>query len=81
MSLMDLVRLYTVAPTSILGLDRKGISVGADARLTVVECGVSHKIDASKFKSKGKNTPFDGDEVFAKIVHTVHNDKIISQGE
>ena len=78
MPLKELVRLYTSAPVSIVGLDRKGVKIGEPARLTVVECGSASKIDVSSFKSKGKNTPFDGDEVYAKVICTIHNGKVVS---
>lgn len=77
MSVSDLVKLYTSAPCNIVGIDRKGIAVGESARLTVVDCDVADKINANNFKSKGKNTPFDGHEVFARVIHTIHNGKVV----
>ena len=51
----------TAAPARILGLKGKGKLVpGADADLTLIDPKASWKVDASKFKTKGRSTPFDG---------------------
>lgn len=44
---------------------------------TIFEVTTPYKIDSSKFLSKGKNTPFNGIEVYGKCVLTVQNGKII----
>ena len=36
-----------------------------------------YKIDKSKFVSKGKNTPFDGCEVFGRVFYTIVDGKVV----
>jgi len=77
MPLNELVRLYTAAPCNIVGINRKGVAEGEFARLTVVDCNCENEISSDTFKSKGKNTPFNGHKVYAKVVTTIHNGKVI----
>jgi len=54
-----LIELYSLNPARILGITR-GIQVGAEAHLTLFHPSKQWKVDASKFFSKSRNTPFDG---------------------
>jgi dihydroorotase len=53
------IELYSLNPARILGL-RRGIKEGAEANLTVFHPSRKITVNASKFKSKSRNTPFDG---------------------
>jgi dihydroorotase len=71
LSMSDLVRLMSEAPARIFGLRSKGfLKAGNDADLTVVDLHRTYKIDASKFLSKAKFSPFDGWIVEGKPVKT-----------
>jgi dihydroorotase len=60
-SLSRFVEMCSTAPARILGLAAKGrIAPGADADLTLLDLAAESVIDASAFRSKGRNTPFDG---------------------
>ncbi len=51
----------TAAPARILGLKGKGeLKAGADADLTLIDPKAAWKVDPSNFRSKGRNTPYDG---------------------
>lgn len=54
------IDLYSEKPAEILGLSKGSISLGADGDLAIVELGAERKIDASRFASKAKYSPFDG---------------------
>jgi dihydroorotase len=58
-SLNRFVELYSVNPAKILGL-RRSIKEGAEASLTIFHPSKKITVNASKFKSKSRNTPFDG---------------------
>lgn len=71
-SIGDVVRLMSENPAEIFKLKNKGcLKEGNDADLTVVDLNRKYKIDASKFHSKAKFSPFEGREVQGKPVKTI----------
>ncbi len=71
LSLHRLIEILSEKPANIFRLRGKGlIESGADADLTVVDLKLKFKIDASKFHSKAKYSPFDGWQVTGKPVKT-----------
>jgi dihydroorotase len=83
LSIGDIVRLMGEKSALIFGLEGKGsLKEGNDADLTVVDLDVRYKIDASKFHSKAKYSPFDQWEVQGKPVKTfVKGQLIMDDGE
>ncbi len=77
LSFAQLVEKMSTNPAKILGLENNGaIEVGKLADITLVDIEKRRVIDASKFYSKGKNTPFDGWEVFGKVMATIVDGEI-----
>jgi len=56
----DLVKMYYYNPAKILNVEAEGIKTGASADLIVFNPERNWEVEKSKFKSKGKNTPFAG---------------------
>lgn len=78
LSLAELVRLLSARPAEIFGLESKGkLEEGSCADLTVIDLKRTHKIDASKFQSKAKFSPFDGWCVQGKAVKTFVGGKLV----
>jgi dihydroorotase len=78
LSIADIVRLMAEKPAEIFKLKDKGcIEEKKAADLTIVGLGIKHKIDASRFKSKAKYSPFDGKQVQGKPVKTFVNGQLI----
>jgi dihydroorotase (multifunctional complex type) len=74
----DLVRLLAENPAKIFKLKGKGYLVeGSNADLTIVDLTKKHKIDASRFHSKAKYSPFDGREVEGVPVKTFVNGQLV----
>jgi len=72
------VRLLAEKPAEIFSLaDRGHLEPGKNADLTVVDYNRQFKIDASKFKSKAKFSPYDGWDVQGKVVKTVVNGRLV----
>jgi dihydroorotase len=42
-----------------------------------VDLEKKYKIDSADFQSKGVNTPFDGMEVYGKVMYTIKNGKMV----
>jgi len=81
--LADIVRLMSRRPAEIFRLKGRGqLKEGNTADFTVVDTKRKYKIDASKFQSKAKYSPFDGWQVEGKTVKTFVNARlIIDEGE
>ncbi len=78
LTLGDLVRLLSEKPAELFRLKGKGsLKEGDDADLTIVDLDEKYKIDASKFNSKAKYSPFDGWQVEGKAAKTFVNGQLI----
>ncbi len=78
LSIADLVRLMAEKPAEIFKLEGAGyLREESKADLTIVDLKKKHKIDASKFHSKAKYSPFDGWWVEGKAVKTFVNGRLI----
>jgi dihydroorotase (multifunctional complex type) len=83
LTLAQAVQLLAEKPAEIFGLTGSGrLEQGRNADLTVVDFNCKFKIDASKFKSKAKYSPYDGWEVQGKPVKTLVNGLLVfDEGE
>jgi dihydroorotase (multifunctional complex type) len=77
------VQLLAEKPAKIFGLNDRGcLEQGKNADLTVVDFNRQFIIDASKFKSKAKFSPYDGWNVQGKVVKTIVNGHLVfDEGE
>lgn len=76
LTLPQLIEKMSYAPAKILNLEGGEIKEGCAADLTVVDLNAKYVIDGNKFLSKGKNTPFNGYEVYGKVVYTLVDGEI-----
>ena len=77
-SLARVVQLLSERPAEIFNLrDRGGLAQGNKADLVVVDYNRKFRVDASKFQSKAKYSPFDGWEVQGKPVKTFVNGVLV----
>jgi len=83
LSVNELVRLMSEKLAEIFHLrDRGSLNKGYIADIVVVDINREHKIDASRFHSKAKFSPFDGWKVKGKPVKTFVNGQLVmSEGE
>ncbi len=72
-----LVTLLSVHPARILGLERGSLAEGAVADITVVDPDLEATVDASTFRSKSRNTPFDGWRLRGWPVATVVGGRLV----
>jgi dihydroorotase len=70
-SLSRMVDLLSCLPARIFNLDLGTLKVGAVADMTLFDPQREIKIDASKFKSKSRNTPFQGWELKGNVEATI----------
>jgi dihydroorotase len=76
-SLPELIAKLTVKPAHILGVPKGTLIPGSEADITVFDPSQEHTVDASNFKSKSKNSPFDGWDVSGKVLSTLVKGKVI----
>jgi dihydroorotase len=70
-----LIKLMTVNPARIIGIDKGTLSKGKQADVTIIDPNAEYKIDVNKFRSKSKNCPYHGWTVKGRV------EKTIVQGE
>lgn len=71
LSLAELMKLMSYNPAKTLNLEGGEITEGGVADLALVDLNEAYVIDGSEFLSKGKNTPFNGYEVYGKVCATL----------
>ena len=71
LTLPELADRMSAAPARILGLTGGGIYIGAPADLTIADLGEQWTVDPAEFRSKGKNTPFAGRQVYGRVKYTL----------
>ncbi len=75
----DMVRLFTVGPGRILGLDSGTLTPGSKADITIIDPDAKRRVDPSTFYSKGKNTPFKGMELCGWPWMTIREGRVIAR--
>lgn len=76
LSLPALMEKMSYNPAKVLNLEGGEIKEGAPADITVADFNEKYVIDGDKFLSKGKNTPFNGFEVYGKACYTIVDGEI-----
>ncbi|MEN6357375.1 MAG: dihydroorotase [Armatimonadota bacterium] len=77
LSLSDAIAKMTIAPANALGIDSGTLKEGAIADITIIDPETKVTVKASEFKSKSRNTPFDGMKLTGKAVVTIVGGKVI----
>lgn len=76
----DLIEKMSTNPARILGLEN-GLKTGRAADITIIDPEMSYRIDADRFQSLSRNTPFNGWNVKGKAVLTMVGGKIVYQDQ
>jgi dihydroorotase len=71
LSMAQLLEKMAHSPGSILGLESNALAEGSRADIAIADLNAEWTVDASKFLSKGRNTPFDGWKLTGRITDTV----------
>jgi dihydroorotase len=77
LSLSDLIRKMSVNPAGVLGLNDMGFRPGSPADVTIIDLDRQFVVDAKTFRSKSRNTPFNGMTLNGKAVMTMVGGKIV----
>ncbi len=82
MPLADIISKLTAAPADVLGIEAGTLGIGKPADITVVDIDEKWTVDANKFASRGRNTPYDGMTLYGKVKYTICAGRItVKNGE
>lgn len=76
-SLNELSNIMSKKPAKIMGLNKGQITDGYDADLVLIDLNESYQIDSEKFASKGKNSPFNGMNVYGEVLITLREGNLV----
>lgn len=71
LSWSQLIACLTTGPARVLGIPHGTLSPGAAADVTIIDPVEVWSIDATKFRSLGRNTPFHGRKATGRVVATI----------
>jgi len=71
LSLSDVIRKLSLNPATALKLNKGTLSIGSDADITIIDLDEKWVVDAPLFRSKARNTPFNGWELKGRAVQTL----------
>ena len=80
-SLSRAVEMLTTSAAKIIGIPKGTLSEGAGADVAIFDIKTARKVDAKSFKSKGKNSPFNGWDLKGFAVTTIVNGEIKYQAD
>jgi len=66
-----LIRLMTVQPAQIIGIDKGTLGRGRQGDVTIIDPDAEWEIDVDKFVSKSRNCPYHGWKVKGKVEATI----------
>jgi len=71
LTMTQLIEKLSFNPSSILGIDKGTLSIGKSADIVIFNPDKSYTVNVSEFKSKSKNSPYDGWKLFGKPEYTI----------
>ncbi len=77
LSMEKLVEKLCVNPSHILGLNKGVLEVGRAADITIIDVDEEFTVDTSSFKSKSKNSPYNGFRLFGTVCYTIVEGRIV----
>ncbi len=76
----ELVSRMSTHPARILNLPKGTLKEGADADITVIDPLLQWTVDVRTFRSRGKNSPFNGRQMQGKAILTIVGGEIKYDG-
>lgn len=78
---MQMAEKMSYNPARVLGIDKGSLEEGKTADIVIFDPNKTYTIDAAKFASKSRNTPFHGRKVTGAVCATIAGGEIIYQAE
>lgn len=77
LTMEKLVEKMCVNPSKILGLNKGSLEVGRTADITIVDIDEQYTVDIRNLKSKSKNSPFDGFNLYGAVYYTIVDGNVV----
>lgn len=74
---LQLAERISLTPAKLLKLDAGYIAEKGTADITIIDPESEITVDAKRFLSKGKNSPFDGMKLYGRVMYTLVGGKIV----
>lgn len=76
LNLKQLIEKMALNPSKIIGIRKGTVKQGADADMVILDTHTEYTVDSTSFRSKGKNTPFNGWQLNTRPVATIAKGRI-----
>lgn len=73
----QLVEKMCINPSKLLGLNKGTLEIGRGADITIIDINEEFVVDINSFKSKSKNSPFNGFKLKGSVYYTLVNGNVI----
>ena len=80
LTMRSLIEKLAVHPAKILGIPKGTLGRGCDADITIIDPSAAGRVDVSCFKSKSRNSPFNGWEVEGRARYTIVKGRVVDEG-
>jgi len=77
LTLESAVAKLTTEPARAFGLSKGSVAPGADADVILVDPKAQWEVDPTRFRSKGRNTPFAGWTVKGRVLTTLVRGRVV----
>lgn len=77
LTINELIEKMSANPADILGLNKGSLSVDRPADVVIIDPDTEYTVNVSEFKSKSKNSPYDGFKLCGKADYTIVNGNIV----
>ncbi|MEG2380841.1 MAG: dihydroorotase [Oscillospiraceae bacterium] len=77
MTISGLIDKMSTSPSRIINIGRGNLGVGSPADIVIFDTENEFTVDVDAFKSKGKNSPYDGFKLFGEVKKTITNGKVV----
>ena len=81
LTLSQTIEKMTINPANIINIPKGTLKPGSDADITIIDIEKPITVDTKKFKSKGKNSPFNGWELKGSIVMTIKDGNTVYENK
>ncbi|OGW36793.1 MAG: dihydroorotase [Nitrospirae bacterium GWC2_56_14] len=71
LTLQQVLCKLSLNPASVLKIGKGTLKTGGDADITIIDADLAWTVDASQFRSRSKNTPFNGLKLTGRAVQTI----------